>query len=125
VAVELAEVGLVTGPDEAGRWSAVGRGLFLQVPANPVDAAAARDLVGIMLLDGADTPESWVETRMHQLDPRWFAAAGRLGVRVKLTPQELDEIQAAFEKVLAPYVNRAADEPGLRDVRILGYFLPW
>ena len=120
----LAEVGLVTGPDEDGRWTAVGRGLFLQVPIDPEDAAAARDLVGVMLLDGADLPQRWVETQMSSLDARWFAAAGRLSIGVKLTPAELDEIQAAFEKILEPYVKRP-DGPGLRDVRILGYFLPW
>jgi len=30
---ELAEAGLVTGPDETGRWTAVGRGLFLHIQA--------------------------------------------------------------------------------------------
>jgi hypothetical protein len=121
----LASAGLVTGPDSGGRWSAVGRGLFLRIPEYPEDAAAARELVGIMLLDGADAPRRWVDQQMHDLEPRWFAAAGKLSVRVKLTPRELDEIQAAFEKVLEPYVNRRSEAvTEMRDVRILGYFLP-
>ncbi|HZM83935.1 MAG TPA: hypothetical protein VFC19_50095 [Candidatus Limnocylindrales bacterium] len=123
--VRLAEVELVTGPDDSGRWTAVGRGLFLRVPDDPEDAVAARELVGLMLLDGADTPRRWVREEMHRLEALWFAAAGKLSVRVGLTPRELDEIQAAIEKLLEPYVNRrdeAVDD--LRDVRILGYFLP-
>lgn len=122
---ELAGAGLVTGPDEAGRWSAVGRGLFLQIPVDPEGQAVARRLVGMMLLDGADIPARWVETQMQRIDARWFAAAGRLSVRVSLTPQELDEIQAAFEKVLEPYVNRPIGaRADLSEVRILSYFLP-
>src|SRR5581483_2030969 len=121
----LASAGLVNGPDTDGRWQAVGRGLFLQIPTDPEGQAAARRLVGIMLLDGADEPRRWVDTGMQQLDAQWFASAGRLSVRVHLTPQELDEIQAAFEKVLEPYVNRPADgATDLRPVRILSYFLP-
>lgn len=127
--VALARVGLVTGPDEADRWCAVGRGLFLQVPVDPEGQAAARHLVGLMLLDGAEAPQNWVKQEMRSLDARWFAAAGRLSVRVMLTPQELEEIQAAFEKILEPYVNRLpadseASVTDRRNVRILGYFLP-
>jgi hypothetical protein len=123
--VELADVGLVTGPDEAHRWHAVGRGLFLQIPSDPESQTSARQLVGIMLLDGADAPRRWVETKMSQLDANWFAAAGRLSVGVMLTAQELEEIQAAFETILEPYVNRPSDtDTGLRHVHILSYFLP-
>jgi hypothetical protein len=122
---ELADVGLVTGPDETDRWCAVGRGLFLQIPADPEGQAIARKLVGVTLLDGVEAPRHWVEGEMQRLDAPWFAAAGRLSVRMMLTPQELEEIQATFEKILEPYVNRPAEaETGLRNVRILSYFLP-
>ena len=43
-----------------------------------------------------------------------------------LMPQELEEIQVAFERIIEPYVNRQKDaQPDLRKVRILSYFLPW
>jgi hypothetical protein len=121
----LAGVGLVTGPDDESRWSAVGRGLFLDIPTDPEGQTVARQLVGTMLLDGSDAPQRWVEADMPRLDSRWFAAAGRLSVRVRLTPQELNQIQAAFEEILQPYVNRPTDfEADLHNVRILSYFMP-
>lgn len=46
--------------------------------------------------------------------------------RVRLTAEELHEVNAEIERVLAPYVTRAAaDLPaGARRVRLLRYVLP-
>jgi hypothetical protein len=121
----LAGVGLVAGPDSSGRWTAVGRGLYLDIPKDSAALAEVRGLVGIMLLDGADAPRRWVEDESPRLEPEWMAASGRLSVRVALTPDELNEIQAALERVLEPYLNRSAPVPDTaREVQILSYFLP-
>jgi hypothetical protein len=121
----LARVGLVAGPDSSGRWTAVGRGLYLAIPTDPAALAEVRGLVGIMLLDGADAPRRWVEHESPGLEPEWMAASGRLSVRVALTPDELNEIQAALERVLEPYLNRSAPVADTaREVQILSYFLP-
>lgn len=39
----LAAAGLATGPDEEDRWEAVGRGLFLEIPADPEGQAVTPD----------------------------------------------------------------------------------
>jgi hypothetical protein len=53
-------------------------------------------------------------------------AAGLFNARVALTADELRTVQEDLERLLAPYLTRAADDtpPNARNVRILGYFLP-
>jgi predicted transcriptional regulator len=121
----LGEAGLVGRDGE--RWRAPGRGLFLQLPEDDPDAAAAaRRLSTVMLLAVEQLPRRWVEDVEPELDDAWAGAAGLLNVRVPLTVAELNTLQQELEVVLEPYLSRAeSDRPdGVRQVRMLAYFLP-
>lgn len=125
---ELERVGLVTQDDSTDppRWVAVGRGVFFEIPDDPEGQAAARALTNVMLLQSESLPRRWVETVEPTLAADWARATGMFGARVRLTPAELECLQAELEVLLAPYTNR---EPGdmpshAESVRILAYFLP-
>ena len=67
--------------------------------------------------------------RRARLEPQWRRLAGRANTRIVVTPAELDEVEAAIERLLAPYVLRK-DDPAdthpaeARWVRVLRYTLP-
>ena len=63
---------------------------------------------------------------MTDPDARWAGAAGIFNAGVVLAAAELDDVQVALERLLEPYVNRAADDvpADARRVRVLAYFLP-
>jgi DNA-binding transcriptional ArsR family regulator len=118
----LAEVGLVER-DESGRWSAVGRGVFFEIPDDPEGEAAARALSNVMLMHYVDLPGRWVVESEPHLDVEWARAAGLFNARVRMTSDELRELQEALERLLEPLINRDPP-PGAAPVRVLGYFLP-
>jgi predicted transcriptional regulator len=120
----LEDVGLVSVEDD--RWQAVGRGLHLEVPDDPKALDAARRLYGVMLLKSEELPRHWVAETAHKLEFEWLRASGVYGAGVVLSPQELRDIQARLEELLAPYTNRAPEDAPAhgRQVRILSYFLP-
>ncbi len=92
-------------------WRCPGRGLFLQLPEDdPEAAAAARTLSSVMLLAVEHLPREWVATTEPLLDDAWAGSAGLFNAGVTLTAAELDDVQVELERVLMPYLNRAADD---------------
>jgi DNA-binding transcriptional ArsR family regulator len=127
----LEEVGLVErcetgGENEQTTWAAVGKGVFFEIPENAEGQSAARQLSNAMFLHYVDLPRQWVSDDEPRLTLEWARATGLLNVRVLLTPDELLDIQAEFERVLEPYLTRPADEAsaGASHVRLLSYFMP-
>jgi hypothetical protein len=116
--------GLVTNED--GRWAVVGKGIFFEIPEDPEGQAAARDLVRVMLLHSIDVPRDWVTGVEPQLDVEWARAAGLFNARVRMTADELRDLQERLEDLLAPLTTRAPEDvpAGAAEVRILSYFLP-
>jgi DNA-binding transcriptional ArsR family regulator len=121
---ELERFGLVAS--SAGGWSAVGKGFVFEVPEDPVGQAAARELSNVMLLHYVDLPGRWVAEAEPRLELDWARAAGLLNARVRITAEELRELQEALERLLEPVIVRGPDEvpDGAAPVRILSYFLP-
>lgn len=121
----LAEVGLVGVDGES--WQAVGRGIYFEIPDEPVEAQqAARRLNNVMFLSYEDLPGRWIAEDEPRLDLEWCQAAGLFNARVVLTPQELRDIQDGMERLLEPYTSREPEQApaGGSQVRILSYFLP-
>ena len=121
----LEAAGLAASED--GTWGAPGRGIFLQLPEDDPDAAAAaRALSNVMLLAVEHQPREWVTSIEPALEDSWAGAAGLFNAGVTLTASELDDVQVALERVLEPYLNRPADKvpEDARRVRVLAYFLP-
>jgi DNA-binding transcriptional ArsR family regulator len=121
---ELERFGFVAGED--GRWRAVGKGVFFEIPDDPEGQAAARRLSNVMLLHYVDVPRRWVAEDEPGLELDWARAAGLFNARVSVTADELRGIQEELERVLKPYLNRATGEvpANAGRVRILSYFLP-
>jgi hypothetical protein len=119
----LAEVGLVTS-ESGDRWSAVGRGLLLEVPEDPEGERAARKLANIIMLRNADIPRRWAAQDEPHLDRTWFRSAGALNARLTMTPAELDDFQQQIERLIEPYLQRDPSIEGTGSVRLLAYFLP-
>jgi DNA-binding transcriptional ArsR family regulator len=127
----LETVGLVecqeheADPDES-RWSAVGRGFVFEIPEDPAGQAAARQLSNAMLLHYLDVPRQWVAQVEPQLGLDWARSAGLLNTRLVVTPNELRDLQVALERLLEPFLTRAASATptAARHVRVLGYFMP-
>jgi DNA-binding transcriptional ArsR family regulator len=126
----LEEVGLVerceTGVEnEQTTWAAVGKGVFFEIPEDAEGQSAARHLSNAMFLQYVDLPRQWVSDDEPRLPLEWARAVGLLNVRALVTPDELRDIQAEFERVLEPYLTRPADEAsGASHVRLLSYFMP-
>ena len=121
---ELERLGFVTR--EGIRWSAVGKGIYFEIPAEPEGQAAARELARVILLNEDERPRRWAETDEPRLPLEWARAAGMFNARVRLTVDELREVQEELEHVLAPFTSRepqdAPDEAAT--VRVLAYFMP-
>jgi hypothetical protein len=60
------------------------------------------------------------------LPTQWQRVAGVSNTSVPLTTEELAELSARIDELIAPYVHRAeADAPaGARVVRVLRHYLP-
>ena len=121
---ELERYGLVRRGE--GRWAAVAKGFVFEVPEDPAGQAAARELSNVMLLHYVDLPGRWVAEAEPHLELDWVRAAGLLNARVRITADELREIQEELERLLEPVIARGPDEvpDGAAPVRILSYFLP-
>ncbi|MFC7488169.1 ArsR/SmtB family transcription factor [Knoellia sp. CPCC 206453] len=130
----LAEHGLVRDADvEAdGRqrwWEAVGRGFRFTPPADEVGQDAASLLSRVMFDQAEHLPAEWARDVEPLLEPQWRRSAGLSNTTILATSDELDEIEAAIESVLAPYVLRKGEASaevatGTRRVRMLRYVLP-
>ncbi|EAP99494.1 putative ArsR-family transcriptional regulator [Janibacter sp. HTCC2649] len=129
----LAEHGLVRDADvEAdGRqrwWEAVGGGF--RFAATDDESQDAASLLTRVLIDQAEhLPAQWARDAEPLLEPQWRRSAGLSNTTVLVSADELGEIEAAIEEVLAPYVLRKADATakpaaGARRVRMLRYVLP-
>jgi DNA-binding transcriptional ArsR family regulator len=132
----LAEHGLVrdarteaAGADRRQRWwEAVSRGIRFEA-TDEESAVAARALSGVMAKVEGDLPGQWADQVEPLLEPAWRRLAGRSRTRVLVTVDELDDLEAAIEDLLAPYVLRK-DEPrdrhpeGSRAVVLLRHVLP-
>jgi DNA-binding transcriptional ArsR family regulator len=118
----LEKAGLVERSDE--RWSVVGKGIFFEIPDDPEGQQAARQLSNTMLLQYADLPRRWVAESEPRLAPEWARAAGLFNARLRLTADELREVQERLEELLEPYLACDAAPGGADTVRILAYFLP-
>jgi hypothetical protein len=121
---ELERLGFVTR--DGDHWSAVGSGIYFEIPEDPAGQAAARALTKVMLLREADRPNRWVEHDEPKLTVDWARASGMFNARVRLTADELRDVQEDLERLLAPFTARAETgvPPEAARVRVLAYFLP-
>jgi DNA-binding transcriptional ArsR family regulator len=128
----LAEHGLVRDAEveSDGRqrwWEAVGRGF--RYAATPDDAGrnAAALLERVMFDHAEHLPGQWASEVEPLLEVDWRRSAGLSNTTFVATADELAEVEAAIEAVLAPYVARKSNRvsvPGARNVRMLRYVLP-
>lgn len=110
----------------AGEWSTEAKGIYFEIPDEPEAQRAARELSNTMLVKYASLPTEWVRWVEPSLDVTWARSAGLFNARPELAPDELRRLQEDLERLLAPFLNRSADERP-RDaapVRITAYFLP-
>ncbi|RKN42079.1 ArsR/SmtB family transcription factor [Micromonospora endolithica] len=127
----LASFGLVKDWDGATSkrerwWQAAARGFRFNLPDDPEGQAAARQLGGEIVARYAELPLRWLTDEEPRLDTRWRRVARTANTRIRVTAEELHEIEDAIEEVLARYVRRPeSDAPaGARGVRILRYSMP-
>jgi DNA-binding transcriptional ArsR family regulator len=113
-------------PQAETTWEAVGKGFVFEIPADPIGQAAARELSRAMFLHYADVPRRWANEVEPRLEVDWARAAGLLNARLLVTADELNELQAALERLIEPFLTRQADEGpgGAAHVRLLSYFMP-
>jgi hypothetical protein len=71
-------------------------------------------------------PSRWLEETEPGLDVPWVRAAGLFNARVRVTPDELRDLQEGLEALLAPFTGRGdADVPkDAGQVRLLAFFMP-
>jgi DNA-binding transcriptional ArsR family regulator len=128
----LAEHGLVRDAPVAsdGRqrwWEAVGRGFRFTPAGDGTGRDAAMLLSRVMFDQARDVPDRWAAEAEPLLEDDWRASAGLSNTLVVVTAEELAQVGAAIEEVLAPYVLRKSQPgvvPGARPVRLLRYTLP-
>lgn len=128
----LAEHGLVRDADmeSHGRqrwWEAVGTGIRF-APSQDGAALDAAALLSRTMFDQARSlPDAWARETEPLLETQWRRSAGLSNTTIRATAEELAEIEAAIEAVLAPYVRRKSEGDevaGSRPVRLLRYVLP-
>ena len=131
----LAEHGLVRDAqvDSDGRqrwWEAVAHG-FRFSAADEASLEAAGVLSRVMMQQAAGLPERWGREVEPRLEVEWRRSAGVSNTTIEVTADELAEVEAGIEQLLAPYVLRKstgahghATTPGARRVRMLRYVLP-
>ena len=128
----LAEHGLIEDEQRAnsGRqrwWRAVNGFRFAAVDDDSADAARA--LAAVIEQVEGDVAGRWQAEIEPHLDPSWRRLSGRASTEIAVSAAELEQIGAAIEELLTPYVLRkdlARDDwpDGTRTVRILRYTLP-
>jgi DNA-binding transcriptional ArsR family regulator len=128
----LAEHGLVRDAEvEAdGRqrwWEAAGTG-FRFTPGSDDGGRDAATLLSHVLFEQAESlPGRWVRDVEPVLEDEWRRSAGLSNTTFLATADELAELEAAIEELLAPFVLRRANREslhGARNVRMLRYLLP-
>jgi DNA-binding transcriptional ArsR family regulator len=130
----LANFGLVVdGPPPSGTdrrqrwWSAVSHGFRYDMPDTPEGTEAGRLLRAEMMKQSLEAVRQWLTETEPGLDAEWNRVAGSANTRLVLTREEAEEIEAAIEQLLAPYVQRRDEgdtPPGARSVRHLRMSLP-
>ncbi|MEU8257488.1 helix-turn-helix domain-containing protein [Micromonospora inaquosa] len=108
-------------------WQAAARGFRFELPDDAEGQAAGRQLRGEMFARAAEAPQQWLLHDEPRLDAQWRGVAGVSDTRFVATPEELQQLEAAIEELLAPYVRRKDDDaspPDARIVRMLRYLLP-
>jgi DNA-binding transcriptional ArsR family regulator len=133
----LAQHGLVSdsdrGTDRRQRWwQAAARGIRVVPPGEDADptegAEAAYRALGSQLMAQASAQvRTWQREVEPGLDPKWRAVADVSNTTVLVTAAEVEEILAAVESALAPYVRRRNKRPprrGERYVRMVRMALP-
>lgn len=128
----LATYALVHDAEHRGsgreRWWEAVRG-FRFAAADEAGSAAARLLTRTMEQVEGDLSGQWAAEVEPHLEPEWRRLAGRANTTVLATVDELAEIEARIEALLAPYVLRKAEDPGqlpesVRSVRLIHHTLP-
>jgi DNA-binding transcriptional ArsR family regulator len=128
----LAEHGLVRDAEvESDRrqrwWEAVGRGFRFTPTSDDAGRDAGTLLSRVMFEQAEGLPGRWVRDVEPLLEDDWRRSAGLSNTTFVVTADELAEVEAAIEQVLAPYVLRKAHResvPDARNVRMLRYLLP-
>ena len=128
----LAEHGLVrdaeVGSDGRQRWwEAAGRGFRFTPTADDAGREAATLLERVLFDQARELPQTWAREAEPLLEDEWRRSAGLSNTTVLATAEEVAQIEAQIEAVLAPYVRRkgeAAVPLDARPVRMLRYVLP-
>jgi hypothetical protein len=130
----LAGFGLVTDADPAEVpgdrrqrwWKAKARGFSIAMSDDPESVVAARSLGDQLAAAAQQQVSEWIAEVGPALPTAWQQVAGVSNTQVPLTPEELAELSARIDELIAPYAHRAeADAPaGARVVRILRHYLP-
>ncbi|QDP97107.1 winged helix-turn-helix transcriptional regulator [Microlunatus elymi] len=124
----LAQHGLIEDAPELGRgrerwWRAIGTG-FRYIVTDEASKSAAESLQTALDQVSGDVVGEWRRTVAPQLEPAWLAPAGTQDTQIDLTVDELDEVNRAFEQILAPYVRRKRKPAAARPVRIIRHTMP-
>ena len=129
----LAKHGLVRDADARGNgrerwWEAASRG-FRVVVNDEVGRRAASALRDSLDQTEGDQVGDWRREVEPHLELEWLALSGLANTTILVTREELEQVEAAMEELLAPYVLRkdapADDVPAAaRTVRIRRHVLP-
>ncbi|WP_265443603.1 ArsR/SmtB family transcription factor [Flexivirga meconopsidis] len=128
----LAEHGLVRDSDHPGSgrerwWEATSRG-YRMVVTDDESATAQTALLAATERTEGDLVGRWREDDEPRLPLVWRKLAGRANTTILLSADELAELEAAWEQLLAPYVRRKSGDgtiPGdARPVRMLLWTMP-
>ena len=129
----LAKHGLVRDAEALGNgrerwWEASSRG-FRVVVDDEAGRRAAQALREALDATEGDQVDDWRRAVEPQLELEWLAFSGLSNTTILVTLKELEQVEAAIEGLLAPYVLRkdapVVDVPdGARTVRIRRHVLP-
>jgi DNA-binding transcriptional ArsR family regulator len=108
------------------RWKAVATGIRFEPSDDAESQAAYRALENVMFLRADEFPRRWMAEAEPRLEPEWRKVSGFVNVRMKLTPEEAEALDARMEELLIPFVTRdvSGTPEGARDVRLLRYLMP-
>ena len=128
----LAEHGLVRDSEveSDGRqrwWEAVGAGFRFTPTADEGGRDAATLLSHVLFEQAEELPGRWARDVEPVLEDEWRRSAGLSNTTFVVTAEELAEVEAGIEALLAPFVLRKANQeavPAARNVRMLRYLLP-